>query len=94
MARSPGILGGTTVPVWPDFGIEKLPGNVGEAYYNATSAQTIWRASTDTKRPGTPIFSIWLTTSLDISEEEARERLGARLRDEYDKAHPHGCGSR
>lgn len=94
MARSPGILGGTKVPVWPDFGVEKLPGNVGEAYYNATSAQTIWRASTDTGRPDTPVFSIWLTTSAHLDEETARELLGERLRAAYDKAHPNGCGSR
>lgn len=100
MARLPGILGGTLVPKWPDFGIEKLPGHTEEQYMppsgspQSPASQTIWRASTDTGRPDTPVFSIWLTSSAHLSEDEARFILGERLLAAYTKAHPLGCGSR
>jgi hypothetical protein len=85
----PSILDGKTIPEWPDFGIEKLPPGepltkAGQDYW------TYWRASTDTHRPGTPVFSIAICVA-DATEEEARELLGARLRQVYERAHPDGC---
>lgn len=89
MASAPGILGGAEVPVWPDFGIEEVPGEVYTQH-----GMHVWRGSTDTKRPGTPIFSIWVAQTHRLPEDEARKLLGERLRAAYAAAHPHGCGSR
>jgi hypothetical protein len=90
VASAPGILGGAEVPAWPDFAVEE----VAPERYGQRGDWFIWRASTDTKRPGTPIFSVWVAQAHRLSAAEARELLGIRLREEYEKAHPNGCGSR
>lgn len=81
--RIASILGGEVIPEWPDFGVEKMPADTKRGY-------DIWRASTDTHRPGTPVFSVFVTGS-GLDEATARELLGAKLRDAHAKAHPNGC---
>jgi hypothetical protein len=73
--------------IWPYFSLEKddeelIPG------------QTVWRASTNTQRHTLPIFSILLSVSSEIPEDEVRRIAAGDLQSRFKAAHPSGCPER
>jgi hypothetical protein len=74
----------TTIPKWPDFQLEVGP---EQLIYGST----IYRASTDTGRPGTPIFTVLLTAAENLPESLVRQMASRDLWDAFRRAHPNGC---
>lgn len=65
-------------PKWPDFVLYK-------------DADGRWNASTDTGRPKTPIFTVWMGVSESLPEWMIRDEARRRLDNAYARAHPNGC---
>lgn len=73
----------STVPAWPDFLLVK-----------DEDTERLWRAYTDTGRPGQPIFQLWVSLDPGCSESYARVIAKLELEGEFYRAHPNGCPGR
>lgn len=72
-------------PKWPEFHMElSLP-------LHFETNMDVWRGSTDTGRPRTPIFSVLVQVAKGAPERVAREMLRAEFDRRFKKAHPNGC---
>jgi hypothetical protein len=69
------------VPHWPAFVLDRMESGT-------------WKAMTNTGRPKTPIFNLWLTDSKHLTEGEARDLARRMLDGIYARAHPNGCPER
>jgi hypothetical protein len=65
-------------PKWPDF-----------VLYKDSSGR--WEAATDTGRPKTPIFTVWMNAHADLPESLIRAEARHTLDEAYARAHPNGC---
>jgi hypothetical protein len=74
-----------SVPKWPDFSIERIGQRPDE------NGRYTYSVKTDTGRPKTPIFQLWMSMSKDFSEGERRMLAREELMHLYRNAHPRGC---
>lgn len=72
-----------SAPKWPDFSLEPIA--------DPCNGLRTWAARTDTGRPITPVFALWVSIPVDSTDEQAREIAREELWRRFRAAHPSGC---
>lgn len=73
----------TDYPKWPEFRVEP-------AHDMKVEGQKVFRACTDTSRPGTPVFCAIVSVHPDLPDELVHVEAEASLKRQYRRAHPNG----